>query len=60
MSTSDNKSINHAIRARCETEWKMSTDFSEDTLVEQPATALFSELDYKTANCFHEKTGSPG
>jgi len=38
----------------------MSTDFSEDTLVEQPATALFSELDYKTANCFHEKTGSPG
>ena len=30
----------------------MSTDYSEDTLVEQPAIALFSELGYDTANCF--------
>ncbi len=35
----------------------MSTDFSEDTLVEQPAIALFSELGYETANCFYEKVG---
>ena len=34
-----------------------STDFSEDTLVEQPAIALFSELGYETANCFYEKVG---
>ena len=36
----------------------MSTDFSEDTLVEQPAIALFAELGYETANCFYEKTGT--
>ena len=36
----------------------MSTDFSEDTLVEQPAIALFAELGYETANCFNEKTGT--
>jgi len=35
----------------------MSTDFSEDTLVEQPAIALFDELGYETANCFYEKVG---
>ena len=34
-----------------------STDFSENTLVEQPAIALFSELGYETANCFYEKVG---
>ncbi len=38
----------------------MSTDYSEDTLVEQPAIALFEELGYETANCFHEKTGTSG
>ena len=38
----------------------MSTDFSEDTLVEQPAIALFDELGYDIANCFHEKTGTSG
>lgn len=30
------------------------TDFSENTLVEQPAIALFAELGWETANCFHE------
>jgi len=35
----------------------MSIDYSEDTLVEQPAIALFDELGYDTANCFHEKVG---
>ena len=30
------------------------TDFSENTLVEQPAIALFAELEWETANCFHE------
>ncbi|MBW2004162.1 MAG: type I restriction endonuclease subunit R [Deltaproteobacteria bacterium] len=30
------------------------TDFSENTLVEQPAIALFEELGWETANCFHE------
>ena len=29
----------------------MSTDYSEDILVEQQAIALFSELGYDTANC---------
>lgn len=35
----------------------MSTDYSEHTLVEQPAIALFSELGYDTANCLYEKVG---
>ena len=35
-----------------------STDFSENTLVEQPAIALFGELGYSTANCFNEKVGT--
>jgi type I restriction enzyme R subunit len=35
----------------------MSTDYSEDALVEQPAIALFEELGYAAANCFHEKVG---
>jgi type I restriction enzyme R subunit len=30
------------------------SDFSENTLVEQPAIALFEELGWETANCFHE------
>jgi len=29
-------------------------DYSEDTLVEQPALKLFGELCWETANCFHE------
>jgi type I restriction enzyme R subunit len=35
-----------------------NTDFSENTLVEQPAIALFGELGYATANCFYEKVGT--
>ncbi len=35
----------------------MSSNYSEDTLVEQPAIALFEELDYETVNCFNEKVG---
>jgi len=34
-----------------------NTDFSENTLVEQPAIALFGELGYATANCFNEQVG---
>ena len=30
------------------------SDYSEDTLVEQPAIALFQELGWETANCFYE------
>ena len=36
----------------------MSTDFSADTLVEQPAIALVAELDYEAANCFYEMVGT--
>ena len=36
------------------------SDYSEDSLVEQPAIELFRELDWKTANCFYEKFGSNG
>ena len=32
----------------------MSKEFSEDSLVEQPAFSLFSELGWETANCFDE------
>jgi type I restriction enzyme R subunit len=35
-------------------------DYSEDSLVEQPAIELFNELDWKTANCFYEKFGENG
>lgn len=38
----------------------MSTDYSEDALVEQPAIALFAELGYETANCWHETVGTSG
>ena len=31
-----------------------SSDYSESTLVEQPAMELFGELGWKTADCFHE------
>ena len=37
-----------------------SSDYSEDTLVEQPAIALFVDLGYETANCFHETYGAHG
>lgn len=33
---------------------QLSDDYSEDGLVEQPAIALFSELGWETANCYHE------
>jgi len=36
----------------------MNTDYSEDTLVEQPTIELFSELEYETANCFNGKVGT--
>ena len=35
-------------------------DYSEDSLVEQPAIELFRELGWQTANCFYEKFGSNG
>src|SRR2546423_14977632 len=37
-----------------------SSDYSEDTLVEQHAIALLAELGYETANCFHETYGAHG
>ncbi len=33
-------------------------DYSENSLVEQPAIELFGELGWQTANCFHEKFGT--
>lgn len=36
------------------------SNYSEDALVEQPAIALFAELGYETANCWHEKVGTSG
>ncbi len=38
----------------------MSFDYSEDSLVEQPAIELFSELGWEAANCFYEKFGEKG
>ena len=35
----------------------LPTDYSENTLVEQPAIALFASLEYQTANCFNEQVG---
>ncbi|CCF83427.1 type I restriction endonuclease subunit R [Nitrolancea hollandica] len=35
-------------------------DYTENTLVEQPAIALFAELGWETANCFNETFGSNG
>jgi len=32
-------------------------DFSEDTLVEQPAIELFADLGWETQNCFREQVG---
>lgn len=36
------------------------SDYSEDSLVEQPAVELFSELGWQSANCFCEKFGEKG
>ncbi len=36
------------------------SDYSEDSLVEQPAIELFAELGWETANCFHEQMGAQG
>jgi len=38
----------------------MTGDYTEDTLVEQPAIALFAELGWQTANCFSETFGTGG
>jgi type I restriction enzyme R subunit len=37
-----------------------TSNYSEDALVEQPAIALFGELKYETANCYHETFGEAG
>ena len=36
------------------------TDFYEDSLIEQPAVALFTELGWETANCYEETFGPGG
>lgn len=36
------------------------SDYSEDSLVERPAIALFAELGYQTANCWGERFGENG
>jgi type I restriction enzyme R subunit len=38
----------------------MPADYSEDSLIEQPAIALFAQLGWQTANCFHERFGANG
>lgn len=38
----------------------MNIQFSEDSLIEQPAIALFAELGWQTADCFQEKFGAEG
>ncbi len=38
----------------------LSNDYSEDTLVEQPAIALFTDLGWQTADCFSETFGADG
>ena len=32
----------------------MATGYTEDSLIEQPAIALFGQLGWETANCFNE------
>jgi hypothetical protein len=34
-----------------------TSEYSESTLIEQPAIALFTELGWQSANCFHETYG---
>ena len=38
----------------------MTNPYSEDTLVERPAIALFRQLGWETANCFDEVFGTIG
>jgi type I restriction enzyme, R subunit len=38
----------------------MSADYSENTLIEQPAIAQFRDLGWTSANCFHETFGEHG
>jgi len=38
----------------------MTGDYTENSLVEQPAIALFSELGWEAANCFYETFGLKG
>ena len=38
----------------------MLSDYSEDALVEQPAIALFAELNWETLCCYHETFGPAG
>ena len=38
----------------------MTNPYSEDTLVERPAIALFGQLGWETANCFDEVFGDDG
>src|SRR6266403_2024914 len=38
----------------------MSSGYSEDSLVEQPAIELFKELGWDGANCYHEAFGKNG
>ncbi len=38
----------------------MTTGYTEDSLVEQPAIALFSGLGWETANCSYETFGPKG
>lgn len=34
-----------------------ASEYSESTLIEQPAIELFTELGWQSANCFHETYG---
>ncbi|MGD0954401.1 MAG: type I restriction endonuclease [Methanotrichaceae archaeon] len=36
------------------------SDYSENTLIEQPAIDLFADLGWQTMNCFYEKFGPGG
>lgn len=38
----------------------MTNDYTENSLVEQPAIALFADLGWETANCFYETFGPKG
>jgi type I restriction enzyme R subunit len=38
----------------------MSSDYSENALIEQPAIALFRDLGWTSANCFYETFGEQG
>ena len=37
-----------------------NNDYSEDSIIEQPAIALFSALGWQTLNCFYERFGPSG